>query len=131
MDAIKVWTRANQAGLSATYVWTGGAKTLPREQLQWLELAAHNSLVAGLSPAGPTIRQHFCGDTLRTTLFPLLERLDFALRTTRSQIILKELANFVSVFSPVLELEKSEGGYSAFSRGLQIPARTQRPPEEL
>jgi len=29
--------------------------SLPHARLQWLELAAHNGLVAGSSPAGPTI----------------------------------------------------------------------------
>ena len=30
------------------------APSLPRARLQWLELAAHDGLVAGSSPAGPT-----------------------------------------------------------------------------
>src|SRR6267378_7338259 len=43
---------------------------------QWLEPAAHNGLVAGSSPAGPTKEI----SDVRTTK----ERLDFTLRTTRS-----------------------------------------------
>lgn len=37
---------------------------------QWLEPAAHNGLVAGSSPAGPTNESTFCADTKRVTRFP-------------------------------------------------------------
>jgi hypothetical protein len=40
----------------------------------------------------------------------LFERFDFVLRTTRLQIPLRRLTNFASIFSPIFEAEKAEGG---------------------
>lgn len=50
-----------------------------------------------------------CADTIRTTRFWILERLDFVLRTTRFHILLTRLMNFASIFSPIFEPEKTEG----------------------
>jgi hypothetical protein len=52
------------------------------------------------------------------------------LRTTRSQILLKELSNFASIFSSILEFEKSEGGQFSLLRDLDIPNPHQRALEE-
>jgi hypothetical protein len=40
--------------------------SFPRARLQWLELAAHNGLVAGSSPAGPTSEINYYLVVVRT-----------------------------------------------------------------
>jgi hypothetical protein len=62
-----------------------------------------------------------CADTLKTTRFPLQERLDFFLKAIRFSNSLTRLTNFRSIFSSIFECEKTEGGPFAY---LQQEARS-------